>query len=269
MPKPVTKNPLDRFSLASSIAKPRLIWAGFGEVGTGKTTFGLQAPGPIVVFSLDKGLEGVVEPFVENGKEIRIREYDWSPPPVDDDTPFEEREEFQKQAQEIRQQFEEDFEIAVNNARTVLLDKETDVWELFRYAEFGAPNDAPRNYPALNQRYRRLINMPKATDINFGCIQGMKDEWVTRQKNDGSGKSQGHNTGQRRRQGFADLDALVHIDLRHRRGKNEESEQCFFIDVGKARGPGGYDLQDTTQENLTFSEFAQLVFPETGPEDWE
>lgn len=258
--KKTSSNPLDRFDLATDAIRPRIIGVSQGEVGTGKTHFWLTAPGPIVVFSLDKGLEGVVEPFTTD-KEIRIREYDWFPPPVNDDTEEEDRKQFQTEAQKIRDQFVEDLEIACQHARTVLLDKETDIWELFRYAEFGAPNDAPRNYPALNQRMRRVINLPKALDINFGCIQGMKDEWGTKVKGDGGTK--GFNTGRRIPQGFSELEGLVHVVLTHRRENGH-----FFIDVGKSRGPGALEVQDSTYEDISFADLGQMIYPDTDKSDW-
>jgi len=267
MPKQ-SSNPLSRFSLASHELRKRIIAASAGEVGTGKTRFWMTAPGPIVIFSLDMGTEGVVEEFRQDGKEIYVQEYEWAPPPVAEDTSYEEKEEFKEQAQSIRDRFLEDFEVAVQNARTVVWDKESDIWEMFRYAEFGAPNDAPKNYAALNQRYRRAVNLPKSFDVNFGLIRGLKDKWGTRMKRSGNG-TQPFNTGEREIVGFSELDGLVHTTLFHRR-----EEGKFLIDVGKSRGPGGQAIQDQTLEamssglGLTFPEFAQLVFPETDDGDW-
>jgi hypothetical protein len=244
-----------RFEKANAPLKHRIIARSTGEVGTGKTTFWLGAPAPIVIFSFDKGLEGVIEPYQEK-KDIYLAEYDWHP--TEDLT--------QEDAVALRDKFTTDFEVAIQNARTVVIDKETDLWELFRYAEFGGPNDAPRNYPKLNQRYRRYINMPKSLDINFGTIQGMKDEWKTISsvdRNSGAVKEKGASTGHRIPSGFGELDALVHINLHHRREKGE-----FLIDVGKSRGPGGHDIQDQTFPGLTFVDFAQLVFPSTDETDW-
>lgn len=247
-----TKNPLDIFDLADPAYRHRIIGLSMGEVGGGKTHFWLQAPAPIVIFSLDQGLEGVVEQFVEQGKEIRVREYEWMPT----------EETSQEEAVELRDKFTAEYELAIQHARTVILDKETHVWELFRYAEFGAPNDAPRNYPALNQRYRRLINLAKATDVNLGLIQSMKDEWTTKTKADGGQK--GFKTGDRVAQGFSELDGLVHVVLTHRREQGK-----FFIDISKSRGPGGQDVWDQTFEGYSFSDLAQLIFPSTNEADWQ
>jgi len=250
----VAKDLFARFVKADQAVKQRIVWAGYGMPGTGKTHFSLTAPAPIVVFSLDRGLEGVVEPF-QKKKDIYVAEYDWSPTEDLD----------QQEAIDLRDKFIEDFEDAVQKARTVIWDKETDVWELFRYAEFGAPNDAPRNYPALNQRYRRLINVAKASDINFGCLQGMKAEWASK-VNPKSGKSGAAATGAFIRAGFSELEGLVHVDLHHSYDKDEKS---YVIDVGKSRGPGGFNVQGETLAGIDFPTLAQMVFPESEEGDWE
>lgn len=251
-----TKNPLAaRFEKSAGVLKNRIIARSVGDYGTGKTHFWLTAPGPIVFQSFDQGLEGVA--LAEYGKkDIYPIEYEWSP--TEDLS--------QDEARELRDKFIEDFQYALEHARTIIWDKETDVWELFRYAEFGAPNDAPRNYPQLNQRYRKVINMAKPRDVNFGLIQDLKEKWMTVKKKKSSGEvvESGAPSGEMTASGFKELGGLVHVNLVHRREGGK-----FLIDVGKTRGPGASDIQDATVENLSFSEFAQLVFPGTSEEDWQ
>lgn len=206
----------------------------------------------MALFSFDQGLEGVIEPFQEQ-KDIWVKEYEWNP--TDSLS--------QDEAITLRDEFIENFEQAVQNARTVVIDKETQLWELFRYAEFGAPNDAPKNYPQLYQRYRRLINMPKAFDINFGLIQGMRTPWEPK-VNKKTGAQGAVKSDQRVRKGFDEIEELVHINIEH----FYDPTEGFGMRVGKARGPGGRDIQNTTLPALTFSEFAQLVFPGTTDTDW-
>ncbi len=253
-------SPFDRYIKAEGEAMQRIIAASYGEVGTRKSSFWFEAPGPIVVFSFDRGTEGVIEQYQEL-KDIYVKEYEWSPT----------EELSQNDAVSLRDEFTDDFEHAIMNARTVVIDKENDLWELFRYAEFGAPNDSPRNYPALNQRYRRIINLPKSLDINFGLIQGMKDEWGEK-INKKTGARGAASTGRRIRQGFGEIEGLVHINIQHRREREEAEdgtpETHFYIDIGKARGPGSRQVQDQTFGALTFAEFATLVFPDTEESDW-
>ncbi len=243
-----------RFTKADQPVKQRIIAASYGEVGTLKTSFWLGAPGPIVVLSFDKGLEGVIEPY-QDLKDIYVREYDWVTAPG--------AEPDQSAAVDMRDEFIADFENAVQHARTLVLDKETDMWSVFKYAEFGAPEKGrPDDWDKLKNRVRRLFNMPKALDLNFGIIQGMKNEW-TSQVNPKTGAKGITQTGNRVRAGSDDVEAIVHINIEHAFEGGE-----FVMKIGKARGPGGRDIQNQTLPAMSFSEFGQLVFPESDEGDW-
>jgi hypothetical protein len=251
-------NPLDRFKLATSLATPRIIAASVGGPGAGKTEFWLGAKPPIVFMSLDHGLEGVVDKYQERYaeehegamKDIRVVEYDWSPTKED-----EAQDGFKDEAIKLRNKFIEDFEFACKHARTVVWDKETDVWNLFRYAEFGTPKaDVPRDFDKVNQTMRKYVNYPKKLTINFGLIQDVKEEWA----------SQNKKTGGVKRAGFREVEGLIHVDLWH-----ERREGKFYTLVGKARGKGAADVQDKEFENFTFTQLGIALFPDTEVEDWE
>lgn len=256
-----TVDPLARFTKAKAAdyLKHRLFGVSYGEPGSRKTSFWLEAPGPIVIFSMDRGLEGVVNRILADdpSKDIRVQEYDWTPTKDED---------LQQQACDIRDAFAEEYEVACNHARTVVLDKEGDLWGLYRYAEFGPEaNDAPRNYPALNQRYRKLISMAKSSNANFGFVDGMRDQWGEITKK--SGAKGAASTGVRIRSGFGELIGEAHLELHH----TGLSPKDWAISVGKSRGPGGADIAGQTfahSEVGTFQELAALVFPESSPEDW-
>ncbi len=259
MPKP-SSNPLAKFTKLTQDSILRIIAASYGEVGTLKTSFWLTAPAPIVIQSADHGLEGVVDVYLEKLfketgvlKDIYVVEYD---PNVGSMA--------QEEAVASRDQFEEDFAHAILHAKTVVWDKETQVYEIFKYAEFGAPSDNPSNYYALDQRYRHLINSAKSTGVNFGLIQAMKTPWVGVAKNNGKVGAAPSKTARVRR-GMREIEELVHINLEHA----IDPEGNFIINVGKSRGPGGQDIQNTTIPYCTFPEFAQLVFPESTEEDWQ
>mgnify|MGYP001586362751 CR=1 FL=1 len=244
-------NPFARYQQASTTPKQRIIAGSRGEVGTGKTSFWLGAPGPIVVQTLDQGLEGVVENYVANGKEIYVAEYDLGQQVGSEYT--------HELAQAARDKFIADFEHAVQNARTIVWDRETDMFSMFSYAESGTTDKygalVPKDWDKLKGSIRRLIAMAKAADVNFGVIQGMRDAWA---------KGKMGKTGERIPDGMEGIDALMHINLEHSR-----QGTTFGLKVGKARGPGGHTIQDQTFENLNFVEFAQLVFPDSNPSDWE
>lgn len=246
-----------RYTKATTDVKPRIIANSVGEVGTGKTHFWLGAPGPIVIQTLDMGLEGVVEPFADT-KDIYIAHYDIGQTIGESFT--------HALAVIARDKFVADFEDAIRVARTIVWDRETDVFNLFQYADFGT-DDAygaapPKDWDKMKGKIRRMIAMAKASDVNFGLIQGMKNEWVP-QVNKKTGAKAAGQSGNRIPAGMEDIDALVHTNLQHGRvGKD------FSITVGKSRGPGGFDIQDQTLTNLSFVELAQLMFPDSDESNW-
>lgn len=246
--------------------KQRIIGLSIGEPGSRKTTFWLEAPAPIVILSLDFGTEGVIQHVLEEHpeKDIRIREYDWSIANRHD-----EGDELQEKAIELRDQLTDDYEYALDHARTIVFDKETDVWEMFRYAEFGKPNENPRDYGPLNMRFRKIINLAKSSDINLGFIEGLKDEWGAKVKK-GGGDTFGK-LGNRKRSGFFEAEGLMNVVFLH----TGLSPDDWAIQVGKARGPNAMAVANQTFTSATFDhapsfvDIATLLFPDTTEEDWQ
>lgn len=244
-----------RYSRPKSEPTNRLFGMSTGEVGSGKSSFWFGAPGPLVIFDTDSGTEGVVEPYMAE-KDIFIVPIEWYPT---DTMP-------QDDVIDLRDKFIEDFEHAITHARSVLIDKESHLWEIFRYAEFGGPSDSPRNYAALNQRYRKYLSMPNSLPINFGLIQAMKNEWITVRTPKGE---KGAESGNRIARGFTELDELVHLTLHHKR-----TNGVLSYTVGKSRGPGGKDVQDQTFDIDAdyqldgFRNLAMMVYPGTEESDW-
>ncbi len=258
---PSTKaNPFARYRKADAAIKHRIVAQSIGEVGSGKTSFWLGAPGPILIQSCDQGLEGVVEPYTAT-KEIYVSEYDLVGEVGGDGFTH-------ALAVEARDKFVEDFEHAIGSGafRTIVWDRESDMWNLFFYAEFGT-DDAfaaapPKDWDKLKGKIRRMIAMAKATDINFGIIEGMRNEWANK-INPKTGAKGAAQTGARIPAGMDDIDALVHVTLTHtRQGKD------FGLTVGKSRGPGGHDIQDQEFTNITFTELAMMVFPGSTEDEW-
>lgn len=242
---------------ADTRGKQRIIAASFGEVGTLKTSFWLTAPGPILLQSLDRGTEGVVDVYLKKLEE-EGREKDIYILPYDSNT----HEATQETAEETASKIEADFEAAIENAvKTIIWDKETQIYEIFKFAVLGAPTDAPAAYYPLFQRYRALINRAKDADINFGVIQGMKDRWGQTMK--ASGKMGANKTSDRQRRGMPEIDELMHINIEH---ILEDGE--FYMKIGKSRGPGGQAIQNSTIPYCDFPTFAQMVFPDSEESDW-
>lgn len=253
-----------RFDLASETPRRRTIATLDGEVGTGKTYFALTAGGPSVVFNLDQGLEAVVEQFRKEGKEIYDQPYVWipgDPAEVEDEA---EAKDLQDLAKDIRSQFEKDFDYALNNgARTLILDTESRFWQVYRYAEFGAPNaDNPRNYDELNQRFEAFINKAKARDVNLFLIRAMKDKWGAFGAPNAQGKK-GFGKGGREVWGYEHLAGLVMMELTFVHDREAEEYKIRF---GKCRH--NKDLAFTEIPRCTFPELGTMLDYESDESDW-
>lgn len=263
MAKTKSNDPLDRFPKAPSQIKNRLISANFGFPGCGKTRWALGGPAPVVLLSLNNGYEGIIEDL-QATKDIRVKDYEWLPDP-DSGT-------LQADAQGIMEQFMEDYEVAIQCARTVIIDLESELWEVGRYAQFGAPSDNPKDFAPLNQKFRRIVNMAKATDVNLILLQAMKERWQPR-VNKSSGKMGAASTDLYERWGFKELEGLVHVNIEHRRVKVPGESSRFEIELGKSRGPGSRDVQDhtftVTDPDTGFLELALQMYPDSSPEDWQ
>lgn len=244
---------LDRFKRATATAVPRIIGLSAGDPGSGKSHFWLTAPGPIVVLSFDKGMEGVVEKFAGN-KEVRVAEYDWEPT---DDT-FN-----QEEAIKLRDQFVNDYYFACEHAATVVIDKSSDFWSLVRYSEFGDKTGMQLNYDALNQRMRKYVQHPKKLTINAGFVESLKDEYVTIVK--ANGKEGGKATGRRKLAGFKEMEGLVNIVMHH----TFEDGKFMTRIPEKARAIGSGDVMGKEFEGLDFATLGMMMFPDTDVPDWQ
>jgi hypothetical protein len=241
------------FQLVSDVMPQRMIFRSFGPEKVGKNHFGLSGPGPIAVQSFDIGLEGVAEKFRKQGKEVRSTTYEFVKDKCDQDD-----------AIEIRDRFIKDYEIALNKARTIQWDTETELWEIFRFAEFGKASDAPKDYVKLNARYRDLIQQAYDANVNLQLIQKVKEKWGTikKQSRDGRIVDSPYPTGEMEPTGFKEAGYIVQVNIKH----TWDKENGFGINILNCRQNMG--VAGETFYDMSFGELAQLVFPGTDDEDW-
>ena len=65
-----------------------------------------------------------------------------------------------------------------------------------------------------------------------------------------------------------EVEELVHLNIGYAIEEDEEGKAQFVLKVGKARGPGGRDIQNSTLPFISFADFASLVFPQSHESDW-
>jgi hypothetical protein len=251
----VKKADWGRFEPISNAVNHRLVFRSYGPEKTGKNHFGFTAPGPIAVLSFDIGLEGTVEKFLRAGKDIRYVEYEFAKNDVS-----------QEAAQVMVAQFMGDYAKALEVARTIIIDTETELWDLFRYAEFGVnkqgvSTDAPKDYVKLNSNYRDFIQQAYDGGVNLQLIQKVKERWKTNEK--GSPVPSGNFEPS----GFKEAGYIVQASLSHSfEGRDEAGVPQFGIEVKNCRQ--NMALAGECFTNIDFPTLAQLVFPDSTEENW-
>lgn len=241
------------FQMVSEKVPYRMIWRSFGPEKTGKNHFGLTGPGPVAIQSFDIGLEGVVEKFRVQGKEVRKTSYE-----------FDKNDCSQDAAIAIRDRFIKDYHIALNKARTIQWDTETELWEIFRFAEFGEASDAPKSYVGLNARYRDLVQCAYDANVNLQLIQKVKERWSTTKKQNRDGRivDSPYPTGEFEPTGMKEVGYIVQANIKHSWVKGTG----FQIEILNCRQNMG--VAGETFENISMPEFAQMVFPDSDESDW-
>ena len=260
----------NRFTRANAAVKHRIICALNGEVGAWKTSWALGAPGPMLVQNLDRGLEGVIEPFQEL-REIYVTNYDSNTHEL---AQIENDEQRQEAAEAIAASIESDLlDALANGIRSIVWDKEGQIYDIVKYAMLGGKeSDNPNRFYPVHQRLGSWINALKDSDANLICIRGMKTPWVNEVK--GSGKiGAAPSKKDRIPRGWGQLEEHMHLNILNRAEieETDEGEKItrVYMDIGKSRGPGGREIQNTSIPFVTFPEFATLVFPDTTEEDWQ
>ncbi len=231
------------FTALPSEPRRRMLFRSWGREKSGKNHFGLTGPGPVYGLYFDPGgLEGMAEKFLIaplGPKEIHQVQYR-----------FNKKRNGQDEAIALKERFIIDYEIALNNARTIQLD-ETELWELVRFAEWGRESAKGREYGPLNGEYRGWIHDAYDAGVNLQLIQKVKEKW----ENDKP-------TGEMEPFGFKQAGNVVQVNLEH----SWTREGGFNVCVKECRQNMGIAYED--YGSINFSELAQLVFPDTDESDW-
>ena len=234
------------FKPLDSVDRYRLIVRSWGPEKSGKNHFGLTGPSPIFGLYFDPGgTEGVAEKFIREGKEVHAVQYRYDKSKQD-----------QSAAKDLRDQFIEDYEVALKYARLIQWD-ETEVWELFRWAQFGGDSDAPKYYAPLNAQYRFLIQSAYDSGVNLQLIQKVKEKWGE----NAAGKPRP--TGGFEPTGFKEANYIVQANLEH----NWTKEEGFTVRVVNSRQ--NMSLSGETYGGLDWPMLGNLIFPESSDKDWQ
>lgn len=244
------------FELVSPVpAAPRLVVSVEGHQKTGKTYFALTAPAPIGILDFDTGLDGVVENFAGQ-KEIHVARYpaNWADLMREvgrDETKIKDA------AQKIFDKFLDDYEYALANFRSVVIDSTSQVRETVRLAKLGKLEQVKaRNYGQVNLEDESIIRMAlAASGVNVIFISRVKKKYVADNWN-----------GSYERSGLKEVEYGANVVIETIR--NGGGPEAFAFRVKDCRKKS--ELNDTVFEPPmnTFAWLAANVF-DSDPAEWE
>lgn len=252
-----------RFELVTPEEDSRsIIAASQGLPGSGKSHFWLTAPDPIAWFLFDPGgLKGLRNNELFTGKEVRCIDYcgELNIGKLS-------KEDRVKTALEVMERFQEDWDVAIKAARTLVVDKESMLWEMLRYAHDEVDSPTPKNFHELNLMYRGWVQDAEVNGRSLGLIRDMHDTWGKIGVNASTGKvSQGF-TGKFKPDGQKYVPGLVQLNLEHR--WDDEAREFKTRILEKCRLGNAKALMGKEFPELDFPTLGTILYPETDAEEW-
>lgn len=232
-----------------------------GWSNTGKTEFACSAPGPIMLIILDRG----VDPLLDNPR----------PPPTRSDAigvkiikvplPTSAKQDI---FVEYWRDFRDTFKRATENAdvRTIVIDGDSDSWELQRLAAFGKLTQVPPIlYTEVNAARRALI--ARAWDCGKIVIatNKLKDEYAVVKDANGNipDANKREKTGNDERQGFSDQNYLWQLQLRHLYDKGK-----WGVRILKCKSDSTLEGVELWGEDCNFTSLVQTIYPNVPLTEW-
>jgi hypothetical protein len=259
----------DGFVHPSQIRKQRRVLIGTdGPSNSGKTEFALSAPGPGIVICLDRGFDAMLD----NPNPPPTRRDDFAFKVIQAPLPTQAT---QTDYLAYWKAFYAEYVKALNNpdARTVVLDGDSDSWELQRLAEFGKLTQVPSIlYANVNAARRAMI--ARAYDSGKIIIATNKIRKDYQPKLDakgvvvvgGDGKPLREWDGKAyERQGFDDQDYLWSIQLRH---LYRPEEPRWGVKITKCKPDPSVEGAELWGNECNMPFLLQNVYPNVPLKEW-
>jgi hypothetical protein len=236
---------LPGFTRAQQAVKHRLILSIEALEGAGKTRFTLTAPAPIAFINFDYGLEGVIEGY-QSAKAIYVATVKLNFAGG--------RDQIIAAAEAELSKVETNYQTALKQARTIVIDTGSELWELLRLAAFGKLDKVmPHQYAEVNQQMTRLIKLAYDSEANLLVTHRLKEQWINDKR-----------TGLYEFAGMKDIPFLVQAHARM-----WVDQDGYHLKVGKCRQNATVVGLELLNEMITFPTLAQFVFPDSNLEDWQ
>lgn len=231
-----------------------------GLPNTGKSEFALSAPGPGIFICLDRGHEGMLD----NPNPPKTRNYDdfaFKIIPIALSTQSNSSAFYL----EYWRKFYEEYRKALDNldARTVVLDGDSDSWELQRLAEFGKLTQVPPiMYTNVNAARRAMIARAFDSGKIVISTNKLKDRYESKMSSDGK-EVRIRTEGAYERQGFSDHEYLYQLHIRHlyQDGK-------FGLRILRCKSDTTLQGMELWGEDCCFEALVQSVYPNIPLSEW-
>lgn len=237
----------------------RLLIATEGLPNTGKTEFSVSAPGPGIVLCLDRGFDAMLD----NPNPPKSRRDDFAFKIIQ--VPLA-TQAAQPVYLDYWRGFYEEYKKALANpdARTVVLDGDSDSWELQRLAEFGKLTQVPAiMYANVNAARRAMIARAYDSGKIVISTNKVKDGYESKMSSDG--KEVRIKSGNLERQGFSDQDYLFQLQLRH---LYDAEKGTFGIKILRCKSDTTLQGMELWGEECNFESLVQCVYPNVPLADW-
>lgn len=174
--------------------KLRLSWSLWGETKTGKSTFGLWGPAPLITFDIDHRIERVIDDFIDGTttgepKTIQVVRLDM---PECDPVSRKKDEGALKVASQQWDKFLTAYDKALKSSmvkggvRTIVIDTGTDLFDIRLLSEFGKLlGIQPWERGGANADFIEIMRRGEKYNANTVWLHYGKDEWKTQKTEKG------------------------------------------------------------------------------------
>lgn len=247
-----------RLHRLDDVERPRIVAVTEGLEKQGKNHFAFTAPGPIALFNIDDGWEGVAGKFIKAGRSITIGSYAIDP-----------KGDLQDQAKEAYLDLLADYYRALvdDTHVTLVVDTFSELRDYMLIGDYGRTQSIdPFAYGPIHQTLRAMVRSALQGSKNVLLLHQMKEEWSS--SLDMNGRERRAPTGSYKRAGFSGSGYLSQVNLWHYRTDGEDGTRFFTKIVDCRRNP---DLNGLVLEGEAndFPHLAALVFPDVDAAQWE
>jgi len=247
----------------------RLILSAYAKEKHGKSNFALTAPPPIGYIDIDDGVSEIRNKFPHLNDDNLLHfpvQYDG-----EDDSLAE------KSVDKVHKAFDLCVDAPLSVVRTIVMDTDTEWWEMIRLARFGRVDDVPPGkFGPVNREYLQIIKQAKASNKNLILLHQMKEEWLSPPGRNNQGKKKmAQWTGNWIRDCMKKAPYAVQASIylyKDEFGYNARIAQCRQnpLAEGEILTTDMEELQSGEGLNMcSFPWVAMTIFPDTELGDWQ